>query len=429
MWGLVAVFGGFWLLSARPERIACLLIALAPWLNLLKGAVLYSGVPVVYLGAACLVLFGRSAGNGVANPPRTLSRVLLVLAGAYYGFSFALTLNPRENIRVLELACPVVLVVEMSGVRGMVKTAVAGFFCSALAVGFAAVPHIASESAHRLGIIATDELAIGNPFGLGTPLALGVLALSLDRGRWLSVDRSTVLRWILLVPAVLLLALSTSRAGWLITSAGLLGGALIAGRQRWRLVLAISAVVAIGFMLSLSPWAEPFQRGWNRTFTKDRDASSGRADQWKVFVRAIVDSPRSLCAGYGPGDNSWIYRRFSMEVQGIANPGGQAVFHGLLMHVGIALGLLGLTTVLGWEVLALRSTVAGFFHTREAFPLMCFVGFLLGSLTVTGFDPISGTFLGIGLGGSRLVSAPRRPTIGARRTQGLDQGQDLVRGM
>lgn len=412
MWGLVAVFGTYWALVFRHERLACLLIALAPWLNILKGAALYTGVPVVFLGTACLMLFGKRRRPLVMSPPRMLSRCLLALALSYYTLSVVVTLNPRENIRVLELACPVVLVVEIASSRNLLRTAIAGFVCSALGVGFAAFPHIASENAHRLGIIATDELAIGNPFGLGTPLALGVLALSLDRGRWLGVDRRSVLRWLLLIPTVLLLALSTSRAGWLITSAGLLGGTVIAGRQRWRLVTAIAAVVAIGFLLSISPWAEPFERGWNRTFTKDRDASSGRADQWKVFYYAMFDSPQALWVGYGPGDNSWIFRRFSMEVQGIANPGGQAVFHGLFMHVGVALGLLGLITVLSWELLALRVSLVGFIRTKEAFPLMCFCGFVLGSLTVTGFDPNSGTLLGLGLGGFQGVSIKQRPVTG-----------------
>ena len=54
-----------------------------------------------------------------------------------------------------------------------------------------------------------DGYVLGNPTQLGIPLALGFLGVIVDRGRWLGIEEHPFLRWLILVPTLPLLALST----------------------------------------------------------------------------------------------------------------------------------------------------------------------------------------------------------------------------
>jgi hypothetical protein len=210
-------------------------------------------------------------------------------------------------------------------------------------------------------------------------------------------DRPTT-KSVLLFPTVVLLALSTSRAGWLIAAAGLVAGAVMAGKQRVRLALAILTVITVGFAFSATPLAEPFKKGWNRTFGAGRDASSGRADQWKVFFTAFTYSPKAFLIGYGPGNGRSVFAEFSGRTPGIERSvGAQVPFHGLIMHVGAALGLLGLIPLATWSIVGISRALSAFSRTGLALPMISFLAFVLASLTVTGFDTISGIFLGLGL--------------------------------
>jgi O-antigen ligase len=195
-----------------------------------------------------------------------------------------------------------------------------------------------------------------------------------------------------------LLALSASRAGWLIAASGLIAGALVAKKQRFRLVLALLTVGLVGAVLAVTPLGEPFKRGWDRTFGANRDASAGRSDQWRVFYRAFTDSPSAVLLGYGPGNGRSVFAKFSYKTPGIERALGALVpFHALIMHMGAALGLLGLIPMAIWEAGALWHAWSQFSQNKLILPVVGFLGFFLASLTVTGFDTISGSLLGLAL--------------------------------
>ncbi len=398
MWALLGIALLRLMVLNRPLEVACLLVGAAPIINLLRGVVLYSAVPLVYLMALGYVAWCQPARTRQLFGKPTLPAALLGLCVLYYILTLFTTFDLRENFRVLELSGSAVLICYLTSCKELLRSAIAGLLVSAWVVGVSAFPHLETESAGRLGIIAIEGLSIGNPFTLGTPLAFGLLALCLDRGQWLGLANRPNLRLLLLFPTVVLLALSTSRASWLIAVAGLVIGAMIGRKQRLPLVLGILTIALVGYVLTTTPLAETFMKGLNRTFTKDRDASSGRADQWKVFYYAFTDSPKAFLMGYGPGNGRTVFAEYSLLTPGIERGiGGQLPFHGLVMHIGAALGLLGLIPLGVWLILAAQKALSGFVRTGLVLPMVGFLGFVLASLTVTGFDTVSGTFLGFGL--------------------------------
>src|SRR6185312_7324004 len=83
--------------------------------------------------------------------------------------------------------------------RRLLGAALVGMIFSAWLVGIAMIPQMGSTSG-RLGIIEVDGRSLGNPAQLGLPLALGFLALVIDRGRWLNLENKPLYRWSMFVP-------------------------------------------------------------------------------------------------------------------------------------------------------------------------------------------------------------------------------------
>jgi O-antigen ligase len=83
-------------------------------------------------------------------------------------------------------------------------------------------------------------------------------------------------------------------------------------------------------------------------------------------------------------------------------------WHSLYLQVAVEAGLAGLGPVVVWLILAL---VRILFWTRRAgviFPLTCFVGYMMITLTVSGQDTNAGVLVGIGLLGTVRIPIDRR---------------------
>jgi hypothetical protein len=401
MWGMLALMAMRYVLLNRMERLACLLIAVAPMVNLLRGALFYSGVPLLFTGV--LILYLMLDYSRCAKSLRNCSPVvwLLSVAGIYYAISFLITGEFRSNIRVLSLVCSAAIVVIIANRPGLLWQGLVGLVISAIAVGLGAYPHLQKFGDQRLGFVGEGDLALGNPFTLGMPLAFGVLAVSLDRGRWLGYFRHRVPRYVLILSLVPLLALSTSRTSWAVAFCGLGIGFLFAGRQRIRVISYIAVIFIGGAAAWSSPAAEPFRKGWERTFGDEltlNQISTGRSGQWRVFYAAWTDSPTSFLFGYGARDQREVFSEFSSEMDGLGSKAGaNMAFHGMIMHIGVGFGLLGVAPLVFWLSFVCYRCYKEAIASQIILPLTCFVGFVVGSMTVSGFDTVSGTLLGVGL--------------------------------
>jgi O-antigen ligase len=266
------------------------------------------------------------------------------------------------------------------------------------------IPHISSMPDERLGMIMVEGLSLGNPVQLGAPLAFGFIVSIVDRGILVKSVAGPVVRGTVLISVLLLLALTTSRAAWLMAAVGLLAVILVDRRSRVRGLAGLAIALVAFQVILLTPLGDPLQKGLDRTFGEGRSVrqrSTGRTDQWKVAYGAFFDSPVTILLGHGPGSGAKMYAKFSQRIKGISfRVGFPMGFHSLAMHLGVELGLSGLVPLFLMIGTAGIRIASGVRRSRLVFPLAIFLAYLILIATVPGLDVVSGLFLGLALLGT-----------------------------
>ncbi|MBA4147189.1 MAG: O-antigen ligase family protein [Verrucomicrobia bacterium] len=389
------------MLMGRRDELLCLILAAAPFLNLLRSFVFYNVIIAMFL--VLLGFYFFSASNRFSQTLRQFGLFwgVVIWVGIYYTLSLYNTRDYAINLRLFELAFTVLCVLLLSRNRLLLGVALTGTIISAWLVGLAMIPQMGTSD--RLGIIAVEGRLLGNPGQLGLPLAFGLLALMFDRGRWLHLQEKPMCRWLMLAPTAVLLALTTSRASWLVAAVGVLILLLFGKQQRTRLVsLCIVGIIGIGIVL-MSPYGVALKKGWERTFGEGqsvRKKTSGRSDQWMVSEYAFTRSINSIIHGHGPGRGPEMYAKYSPEVPGVQYAVGKRVaLHSLFMQLLVEVGLVGLISFLAW-LLMIFSKIG--FRVREhgLFPMACFFAYALTMVSVSGNDINSGILLGMALLGT-----------------------------
>jgi O-antigen ligase len=398
----------------RRDEMLCLILAAGPFLNLLRGFIFYNVVIALFVLG---LLYFVSLSSGTLRD--TLKKVPLVWTLAlsvtvFYSISFINTRNYSINVRLFELVFAVIYVLVIGRNPVLLGAALLGNLVSACAVGFAMLPNMVSGG--RLGMVETDGQVLGNPTQLGLPLALSFLALSVDRGRWLNLQTKLFWRLLLIFPVLCLLALTTSRAAWLVAGGGLLLALIFGSRQRLKMgfiiLLAVGAFVAVLH----SPYGATLQRGLKRTFGEQQSMShrtSGRSDQWKVAWYSFNRSLDSMIRGYGPGAGPDVYAKYSGLVDGVKYGVGKKVaLHSLFMQIGVETGLAGLVVLFLWLATCFCKILKRTLHGNPILPLISFFGYVFIVVTVSGGDINSGLFLGIALLGtlSSMTTLARQKT-------------------
>ena len=322
------------------------------------------------------------------------------------------------NFRVFEMLAALVAVVIVARRPDLIAAALRGLVVSSCAMAFGLLPHLASAGENRLGIVILEGRLMGNPIQLGLPLALALVALVTDGGQWLGLRRRPFARLLVLVPVVALLALTTSRAAWLVAFAGLVCGLLFSRRSRATALASALAGLVMFQVIRWSPAGDVLDAAVERTFSSERSTrsrTSGRSDQWIVAWHAATETAGSLLWGYGPGSGAQVYAKKSREVASVEfEVGHEMSLHSLFMQVGVETGLIGLVSLVVWCGAGAIRVAAWTRRSRLILPLACFVGFILIAATVSGTDTVSGMFLGLGLfatareSGAAKADRPRR---------------------
>jgi O-antigen ligase len=399
-WGVLAVMMARLVLRKQPNELLCVLLGLVPLMNMLRGLgfALYNSIVVAFAFALIFygICFPRTWRDLIERNRMVLVPSLFVVV--YYVASVVTAQSYSANLRMFDCLFAMLAVVIVARRAHRLKTVLLGLMFSACAVALCFVQYLQSGSGDRMGSLSVQGMAVGNPVAIGTPLALGFLALVVDRGYWLQWRKHLGWRIGWLLPTTMLLGLSTSRAAWGVACVGVLVSLLLGRRQRLKIVL-ILLLGAVGLKLVLlSPYGLTLQKAMDRTFESDRSAAnrtSGRSDQWLVFSRAFTDSAVHLLVGHGPGNSSGLYAEYAEQVNGVRQ--GEWALHSLFMQIGAELGLLGLLPMVLWMGVA---TVKAWRWSRARgllLPLVCFFSYVLIVLTVSGNDTVSGTFLGLGL--------------------------------
>ena len=412
-WALFCLLYVRLLVLGRPLELLCLMIALAPHITLLRGIGFFYNAVVFFLLFALGAYGIRSRGQLWRllreNP---LITGLLAFVTLYYIATVILTGQYDTNMRLIDFGLTVVIIVVVSRTPELLAPALLGLLFSSWGVGFAMMQQISEVSGSRLGVMVVDGYSIGNPVSLGTPLALALLALILDRGRWLGLRKQPVLRFFLIIPTLALLALTTSRAAWLVAAAGMALALLMDRRSRSRIILLIVLGAVVLEIVLISPYGYGLQEGIDRTFGEERttaNRTSGRSDQWRVSYKAFNASVGSIVHGYGPGVGPSVYARLSRETRGVVyDVGGEAQLHSLYMQIGVEAGVIGLSFLFVWLGRVVFRTFQWSRRRKLIFPLVCVVGYMIIIGTVSGNDLVSGCFLGIALiGAVRTRQAPK----------------------
>jgi O-antigen ligase len=385
----------------RPDEFVCLVIALAPWVNLLRDFLFYSSVIVLYAFSA---IYYNQCYNGrvrrvLGDSPETLA--VLIYVSLYYLLSVLNTGSYESNIKMLQLPLSMMLFLSIGGSRTLVASALVGVAVSSIGFGLGMLP-LLETGGGRLGMIVVDGHTLGNPVSLGAPLAYSLLAIVGDGGEWLMVARKRLFRIVLLAATVILLGLTTSRTGWLMAAAGM-SILLVFDRKARIPVLVVVAIVAVTLQVLLSsPLGDGVQKAIDRTFGEDRTTvgrSSGRSDQWKVAYNAVNNSSvETLFLGEGPGRGATVYARLSALDPEVRYAAGEpAQWHSLFLQVVIELGLVGLLPLLAWFLAILILLIKAMSKIRRFLPLVSLIACLVVNLTVVGNSTVDGMFLGITL--------------------------------
>ncbi|MGA7990084.1 MAG: O-antigen ligase family protein [Thermoanaerobaculia bacterium] len=426
----------FWLLLAavlvrlvilgRAGELLCILVATSPLVALFREFAFYNVVVAVF---ALGVLFAAYRAPAVTRSVIRGCPLFVALALAmslYWCLSFVLTGSYTQNFRMFELILAVLATLLIQTKPEMPAAALAGLIPAACVTGLAMLPHLGSLSAERLGMISIGGFVLGNPISLGAPLALGLLALVVDGGHTLRQTIRPFHKAVAILGTVALLGLTSSRAAWLVAAVGLAVSLLLGQGRRLRLLLSVGIVAVVVSLLLQIPAGGAFERGLQRTFGGERSArqrTTGRSDQWRVAWLAATESAGALLYGYGPGHGPDVYARYSLETPEVQYGVGERVaLHSLLMQIGVEAGLLGLVPVALWLGIVLRKVWRHGRNSGLLFPLVCFLGYGVIVLTVSGNDVFSGLLLGIAL------SATVRRPLGHGGSSAAHTGDRRLRG-
>jgi hypothetical protein len=390
-------------------------------MELLRGFATYNIVVLLLAVGLLYYYFGSARIVSVAVSRCRLAVGLFVYVSVYYAFSLLFTGDYSRNLRMFETVFVAVGILVLGRRRELLSATLQGFVVCVWAIGVAMTPYV--ESTNRLGMVVVEGFSLGNPSQLGGALSLGLLALALDRGRWLRLEGRPVVLFGSVAVTIALLYLTTSRGSWLVVAAASLVAWLAGRGQRLRVVLLVAMFAVTLPTLLLTRYGAGVQKGLDRTFGQDRSVrkrTSGRSDQWVVAYAAFTESLGSFVYGHGPGTGPAVYARESLAVPGIEySVGGEAEFHSLFMQVAVEVGVLGLAPLVVGFALILGRTVNWSGRYREVLPLAALVGYLGIGLTVGGQGTVAGVFLGIALlvSGRRLPGAvqPRGRQVGLRR--------------
>jgi O-antigen ligase len=368
-------------------------------MNLLRDFATYNiVVPLLAVGLLYYHLGSTGMVPAVVRRYR-LAVGLFVYVSLYYVLSLLFTHDYAANFRMFEVVFVAGAILVLGRSRGLLRVALQGSLVCGWAVGIAMASYI--ETSDRLGQITVGGYRLGNPVQLGGVLALSLLTLAVDRGRWLNLGGRPVALFASLAVTIALLYLTTSRGAWLVVVGCTMVVVVFCRGQRLRMLLAIAMLGLILQALLLTRYGPGVQRGLDRTFGQDQSArhrTSGRSDQWIVAYSTFTESLGSVVYGHGPGMGPAVYAAESRTAPGIKYAvGREAQFHSLFMQVAVETGVLGLAPLVMWFALVLSRAFDWMHKYGEALPLAAVVGYLCIAGTVGAQGTTSGVFLGLGL--------------------------------
>lgn len=377
---LLLLLLGWHLLTANFNRYFGLIVATIPVLMPLRKLFLFNTlIAVVAIGlVGWAVVSPRIISDIMRN---RILLLLIMLTVSYWWISFLFTGVYSTNLRIMDLtaiACVICLLGEEPRVLGAALT---GLAMSTILIAFALAPY-----GERLGIARLGNFEIGNPIEMGLESGLIFLLSVAEGGRWIYTGGVKWVRLTIWCGSLLCLLLSTSRGSWLTVAFALSVLYISVQKERKRIVQYLALAGIVAFLLITSGHGTTVVKFFNKATSSDRTLSQKttlRSDQWFTTGRILEASP---VFGAGPGQG------YNANVE----YGGQHfIFHSLYLQIAAETGAAGLSLLFLFLARTIGYARRHLGATGEVVPLIGGVSFMVIGLSVSGFDPLSGIYLGL----------------------------------
>jgi O-antigen ligase len=379
-YGPLALLLVYYALTRKAVEWATVVVGSIPMLMLLRPVFYQNSVAVIL--AATLGLWWLYEPGGLRSLFKdTLAMSLIVGSGVYWWCSVLYTGDYSVNLRVSDLVLTGCCVSLLTRYRSYLAAAFWGMSITTVFIVLA----LWKYGAERLGTAEIGLNSLGHPEQVGMAMALTILVSLVDRGRWLLLQKANASRYVVAGAALSILLLTTSRTSWSLACLGVLMMSF-SRKQRKTLVWGVLIMALAGMIVIMSSRGDDVAKYFNKVFSSDRTWSqrtTGRIDQYAAFPLLFWQSP---IVGHGPGSSGTIYQRYDRE---------NLVMHSLYLHMGVELGILGLTALLLMYGFLIRRAVLYRRLTAELLPLVCAVAMCVDGAAQNSFNCMMGVFLGL----------------------------------
>lgn len=397
------VFTGRYMLKGNAPAAMALIVASMPALFFTRTFFFHNST-VFFLGlglASWYIHAPTECGKLWGNP---IIRLFFITGAVYWGISVLLTRHYAANLIVMEMLCSAGGIYLLARHPKYLATALGGWVISLVAIGIGVI-----GKGQRMGAASIDGEGVGSNIFIGFPAALGLLLIIADNGKLLLLQDSKIMKNVMIVICGTILLFSTSRTSWIVALLGILVIIFFQSKYRRKIFVGIFlAGCVLGGVLQTES-GEKITQYFEMAFDSDRtmrQKTTGRADMWVLFPKVLADYP----LGVGPGFSRQAYAQYSwVDPEVTFRAGREMAWHAIYMHVGVEIGLVGLTLLVGLLGMLLLRVFLYRKATGNFVPLLGMLGFLITSMSYVGMDALTGFYLGLAFLGTVIPSkeAPR----------------------
>ena len=381
--------------------LVALIVASLPALSYIRVFFFYNSV-LFMLGLGLVFWFAHSHKECARLWKNQLIRWFFIAGMLYWVLSVLLTGHYHANIRVLEMLCSAGSIYLLAFYPKYLASALGGLSISIIAVVIGVF-----GLGDRLGMASINGAMVGNAISFGLPVALVLILAAADSGKWLLLQKSGIIKNVLIAMCATFLLLSTSRGSWLVAIVGIGVAVFYQSQQRRKIFVAILLMgcVLVGVLQTkggerVSEWFEKLTDS-ERTLSQK---TTGRFEQWLLFSEVLEDSP---IWGVGPGHGKKAFGTYAAVNRDVTvGHGKELAWHALYMQVGVETGMIGLIVLAIFLGRLIVKTIIYRRLTGQVVPLIGILGFMTIGISVPGLDSISGLFLGLAFLGT--ISSSRK---------------------
>jgi O-antigen ligase len=385
---------GYLLVKGDKYEYLALVIGALPAMGFFREVFFYFSI-FVFLGGG-LLMWACVAREDVKFVWRDLTwRCLVFLSLLYWWLSVLHTGDYTSNARLLDYILSGTAIYLVADRRSWLATALVGLGITSNLLALSLLPY-----GDRLGAGEIDSMHVGNPILMGVPSAMVLLLALADNGRLLMLENHPVGRMLLALASGESLVLSGSRGSWAVTTVCMVL-LLSFSKLGRKALLGCVAVISLATVLVLfSDRGAKIQTVFEKTVDSDRtlkNRTSFRSVQWAAIPQVFVASP---IWGWGPGSGKNVAFLYT---------GRHLAWHALYLQVIGETGLLGLICLLWILGSLLRRGIVHLRRWGEITPLVGVVAYMALGMSVSGFDALSGIFLGL-----TFMARERAPRLSSR---------------